>query len=192
MGLLQFLLPTSPILLLLLPDRLRLLGHLLQENPGQPSLFPLHLVLHWRTLCTRTVVEVSPTVCTLLSLAAQLLHRLQLSNLKDHVSAVKVRTLWETPLESHAETASIRALRLYSLGIRAALSGKAMQLCTKQPTSAATPSRDSLAQTPPVATPAVLPPIPGPRVGTGRSSTCVWRSVFPFAEHLISRVEMGR
>lgn len=133
MGLLQFLLPTSPSLLLLLPDRLRLLGHLLQENPGQPSLFPLHLVLHWRTPLHQDSGRDEPYNVhpEMLSHAAKQLQTLQLSNLKDRVSAVKARTLWETTLESHTETASVRALGLYSLGIRAALSGKAMQLCTE-------------------------------------------------------------
>jgi len=55
----------------------------------------------------------------------------QSSNLECHVSSIKERTLWETTFDIPIETASIRALGLYSFGIKAATSGRATQLCAK-------------------------------------------------------------
>lgn len=64
-----------------------------------------------------------------LSHMAEWLQTPQSNNLERHVPAIKVRILWETTFDTHIETASIRALRLYFFSIKAATSGRATQLC---------------------------------------------------------------
>ena len=66
-----------------------------------------------------------------LSHTAKRLQTPQSSNLECHVSAIKVRTLWETTFDIHIETASIRALRLYFFGTKTTTSGRATQLCAE-------------------------------------------------------------
>lgn len=124
------------------------------EKPRTALPAPLHPVLPWRTplhqgsrAVGRGALQCAPKNA--------LPHSWTLS-LKDHVPALK---LWETTLDSPTGAAGSRALRLCFLGTRAALSGQAVQL--EHPCSAAAPSRDSLEQTPPVASPAVLPPLQG-------------------------------
>lgn len=166
-GVITFSSPTfSKFFFLLLPARLWLLGQLLQKNPEQPSLLLSILSCPEGHPSTRAAVVRGALQCAPKNSPTQLN-----SEFEGSCSSTKSENIVGNNLGQ-----PYRALRLCFLGIRAALSGQAVQLSTEHPSSAAAPSRDSLEQTPPVASPAVLPPLQGGH----------WQEQHPFLEISIS------